>query len=321
MSKLDKARGLAVVCFGLLAQVAGADTFVLPPDDVDLVGVTSTIRSRYEDTLVQIARDNDLGYAEIIRANPGVDPWLPGEGTEILLPTRFILPPVERRGIIINLPEMRIYYYPKPAAGETPMVITHPISIGRMDWTTPLGKSRVISKIKNPSWYPPESVREEHAADGDPLPRIVPPGPDNPLGAFAMRLSIPGYLIHGTNKPSGVGMRVTHGCIRMLPEDIETFFARVPVNTQVRIINMPSKIGWSMDTLYLEVHPVLDDDTENLDKNMTTVTEMLVAATREKQITVDWAAARDIYERAAGVPLQMSVPGNNTRPGFDPGAP
>ena len=321
MAKLDKARVAGVVCACLLSHAVGADTFVLPPDDVDLVGAISTVRSRYEDTLVQIARDNDLGYMDIIRANPGVDPWLPGEGTEILLPKRFILPPVERSGIIINLPEMRIYYYPKPAVGETPVIITHPISIGRMDWTTPLGTARIISKAKNPSWYPPESVRAEHAADGDPLPKIVPPGPDNPLGAFAMRLSIPGYLIHGTNKPSGVGMRVTHGCIRMLPEDIEKFFTQVPVNTPVRIINMPSKVGWSMDTLYLEVHPVLDDDTENLEKNMTTVTEMLVAATRDQQITVDWAAAREIYERAAGVPLQMSVPGKSTLPGFDPGAP
>jgi len=320
MVNFDKARMVAAVSVCLFSQVVGADIFVLPPDDVDLVGATSTIRSRYEDTLVQIARDNDLGYTEIIRANPGVDPWLPGEGTEILLPKRFILPPVPRRGIIINLPEMRIYYYPKPLAGETPLVITHPISIGRMDWTTPLGKSRVISKIKNPRWYPPESVRAEHAADGDPLPKMVPAGPDNPLGAFAMRLSIPGYLIHGTNRPSGVGMRVTHGCIRLLPEDIETLFARVPVNTPVRIINMPSKVGWSMDRLYLEVHPVLDDDTENLEKNMTTVTEMLVAATRDKQITVDWTAARDIYERAAGVPMQMSVSGKDTLPGFDPGA-
>ena len=116
MVRLDKARIMAVICACLLSHTAGADTFVLPPDDVDLVGATSTIRSRYEDTLVQIARDNDLGYAEIIRANPGVDPWLPGEGTEVLLPKRFILPPVERRGIIINLPEMRIYYYPVPMA-------------------------------------------------------------------------------------------------------------------------------------------------------------------------------------------------------------
>ena len=321
MAKLNKVRFIAAVCACLLSQVGGADVFVLPPNNIDLIGATSTVRSRYEDTLVDIARDHDLGYTEIVRANPGVDPWLPGEGTKILLPKQFILPPVERRGIVINLPEMRIFYYPKPAPGETPVVITHPISIGRMDWTTPLGQARIISKIKNPSWYPPESILEEHAADGDPLPIMVPPGPDNPLGGFAMQLSIPGYLIHGTNKPSGVGMRITHGCIRMLPEDIEQFFIQLPVNTPVRIINMPSKVGWSMDALYLEVHPVLDDSAENQDKNMTTVIEMLIAAARDRQIIVDWAAARVIYERAVGVPLQMSVPGKNTLSGFDPGAP
>ncbi len=295
----------------LLPAMATADTFILPPDDVDLVGAATTIRSRYEDTLVDIARAHNLGFQEIVRANPGVDPWLPGEGTEILLPTRFILPPVERTGIVINLPEMRIYYYPEPVADEAPIVITHPISIGRMDWNTPLGLARVVRKVKNPAWYPPESVREEHAADGDPLPRVVPPGPDNPLGAYAMRLSIPGYLIHGTNKPSGVGMRVTHGCIRMLPEDIEEFFTQVPVNTPVRIVNLPSKVGWSMGSLYLEVHPVLDDDDVNLGKNMTTVTEMLVAATHDQQIAVDWAMARNIYERAVGIPRQMSIPGQD----------
>jgi len=291
----------------------------LPPNDIDLVGATSTVRSRYEDTLVDIARDHDLGYTEIVRANPGVDPWLPGEGTEILLPKRFILPPVERRGIVINLPEMRIFYYPKPAAGETPVVITYPISIGRMDWTTPLGQARIISKIKNPGWYPPESIREEHAADGDSLPIMVPPGPNNPLGEFAMQLSIPGYLIHGTNKPWGNGMRITHGCIRMLPEDIEQFFAQVPVNTPVHIINMPSKVGWSSDELYLEVHPVLDD-AKNQVKGMTGVVEILIAATRNRQIKVDWAAARDIYQRAMGVPMQISISGN-AMPGIDSGAP
>ena len=320
MAKLNKVRFIAAVCACLLSQAGVADVFVLPPNNVDLVGAISIVRSRYEDTLVDIARDHNLGYTEIVRANPGVDPWLPGEGTKILLPKRFILPPVERRGIVINLPEMRIFYYPKPAPGETPVVITHPISIGRMDWTTPLGQMHIISKIKNPGWYPPESIREEHAADGDPLPIMVPPGPDNPLGAFAMLLSIPGYLIHGTNKPWAVGMRITHGCIRMLPEDIEKFYTQVPVNTPVRIINMPNKIGWSSDELYLEVHPALDD-VKNQEKGVTGVVEMLIAATRDRQTKVDWAAASNIYQRAVGIPQQISAPGNNTMPGIDSGVP
>lgn len=298
---------IALCAAMIMAPTAGAVTFVLPPPDVDLVGTVTIERSSYEDTLIDVARRNNVGFEEIKRANPGVDPWIPGAGTEILIPGRFILPPVPRTGIVINLPEMRVYFYPEPENGEAPVVVTHPISIGRMDWNTPLGMARVTTKVKNPSWYPPQSVRDEHAADGDILPPVVPPGPDNPLGEYAMRLSIPGYLIHGTNKPSGVGMRVTHGCIRMLPEDIETIFAMVPVGTKVRIINMPSKIGWSMNTLYLEVHPVLDEDAENIDKNMTTVTEQLVAATRDRRVPVDWTAARLIYERALGVPQVMSV--------------
>ena len=312
MAKLNSVRFIASLCTYLLWRLAGADSFVLPPNDIDLVGATSTVHSRYEDTLLDIARKHNLGFTEIVSANPGVDPWLPGEGTEILLPKQFILPAVERRGIVINLPEMRMFYYPKPTTGEAAIVITHPISIGRMDWTTPLGQTHIIDKIKNPDWYPPKSIREEHAADDNSLPLKVPSGPDNPLGAFALQLSIPGYLIHGTNKPWGIGMRITHGCIRMLPEDIALFFTQVPVNTPVRIINMPSKMGWSNEGLYLEVHPNLDEDIVNQEKGMTGVVETLIAATRDRQIHVDWVGARNIYQQAAGVPQKISLPADKT---------
>lgn len=285
---------------------AFSDTFVLPPPDIDLVGVTTTTITTYEDTLLDVARRHGLGYREIVRANPDVDPWLPGEGTEVVLPTRYILPPVKRMGIVLNIPEMRLYYFPKPAANELPVVITHPISIGRMDWQTPIGLTRVARKVRNPTWYPPESIREEHAADGRPLPKVVPPGPDNPLGEYALSLGLPGYLIHGTNKPSGVGMRVTHGCIRMYPEDIEIMFNDVPVNTPVRIINQPYKIGWIAETLFLEVHPPLDEDQELRDREMTAVTELLVHATKGRIVPVDWGKAREIFESASGIPLAMS---------------
>jgi len=308
MATLNKARFAAIVCAYLLSRAVGANTFVLPSNDIDLVGTSSTVQSRYEDTLIDIARNHDLGYTEMVRANPGVDSWLPGEGTEILLPKQFILPSVERRGIVINLPEMRIFYYPKPSAGRAPVVMTHPISIGRMDWTTPLGQTHIISKIKNPDWYPPESIREEHAADGDALPLKVPSGPDNPLGVFAMQLSIPGYLIHGTNKPWGIGMRITHGCIRMLPEDIEPLYRQVPVNTPVRIINMPIKVGWLEGRLYLEVHSTLDDDETNQQKGMTRLVEQLITATRDRHVKVNWETIENTYRRATGVPIQISVP-------------
>ncbi len=283
-----------------------SDSFILPPRDIDLVGVTTTTTTTYEDTLLDVARRHGLGYREIVRANPDVDPWLPGEGAQVVLPTRFILPPVERKGIVLNIPEMRLYYFPEPADNEMPVVITHPISIGRMDWQTPVGLTRVVRKVRNPSWYPPESIRMEHAADGRPLPKVVPPGPDNPLGEYALSLGLPGYLIHGTNKPAGVGMRVTHGCIRMYPEDIEIMFNDVPVNTPVRIINQPNKIGWIANTLFLEVHPPLDEDEELRQREMTAVTELLVHATRGRIVPVDWAKAREIFDSASGIPMAMS---------------
>jgi len=214
-----------------------------------------------------------------------------------------------------------MFYYPKPTADEAAIVITHPISIGRMDWTTPLGQTHIISKIKNPDWYPPESIREEHALNGEILLPKVPSGPDNPLGAFALQLSIPGYLIHGTNKPWGIGMRITHGCIRMLPEDIEPFFIQVPINTPVRIINMPSKVGWSKQRLYLEVHPAFEEDIVNLEKGMMGVVDAVIAVTRHRQIQVDWVVANDTYQRAAGIPLKISLPANKTISEIDSGAP
>ena len=236
---------------------ARAATYELPEEGTDVVGEITTIIATYEDTLVDLARTHGVGYQDIVRANPDVDVWIPGEGTEVVLPTRFILPPGPRQGIVLNLAEYRLYYYPEPRAGEAPVVMTYPISIGRQDWETPLGQARVTAKAVNPTWYPPQSVRDEHAAEGRPLARVVPPGPENPLGSRAMRLSLPGYLIHGTNRPAGVGMRVTHGCVRMFPEDIEYLFELIAVNTQVRIINEPVKIGWQGDDLLIEVHPVL----------------------------------------------------------------
>ena len=175
----------------LLPAIACGEVFQLPPAGNDVVGAVTVIQARQDDTLVDIARRHGLGYEEIIRANPDVDSWLPGEGTEVVLPTRYVLPPGPRRGVILNLAEYRIYYYPEPKGDELGVVMTYPISIGRMDWETPLGRTRIISKVRNPAWYPPASVRAEHAAEGDPLPRVVPPGPKNPLGAYAMRLGIP----------------------------------------------------------------------------------------------------------------------------------
>jgi len=309
----------------LAAASARAEIYELPPEGYDVIGAISSVTARYEDTLVDIARRHGLGYQDIVRANPGVNVWLPGEGAEVVLPTRFVLPPGPRKGLVLNLAEYRMYYYPEARDGEPAFVYTYPMSIGRMDWETPLGNTKITAMARNPAWYPPQSVREEHAADGDPLPRVVPPGPNNPLGTRALRLGIPGYLIHGTNKPAGVGMRVSHGCVRMFPEDIEFLFRHVRVNTPVRIINAPVKIGWDGEKLVAEVHPLLEtpqllveqslQHVEELDADievpevvtpskdpLTQVTEQFIVATSERAGQLDWDLVEKLVERSNGIP-------------------
>jgi lipoprotein-anchoring transpeptidase ErfK/SrfK len=166
---------------------AGASEYLLPLNGDNVIGVVTTAVAEHEDTLLDIGRRHGVGYEEIIAANPGIDPWLPGAGTEIVIPGRFILPDAPREGIVVNLPEHRLYYFPPARPGEPRIVRTYPISTGKMDWKTPLGVTRVVSKQERPNWNPPESVRLEHIAKGDPLPKVVPPGPDNPLGEYAMR--------------------------------------------------------------------------------------------------------------------------------------
>lgn len=301
---------LGAALLGLLAAFpARALEFELPPEGDGVVGGLQWVTAAYEDTLLDIARRFDVGYREIRLANPGVDVWLPGEGTEVLIPTRFVLPDAPREGIVINLSEMRLYYYPKPAAGGRATVITHPISVGRVDWATPLGRARVVKKATDPTWYPPESVRAEYAARGEPLPEKVPPGPDNPLGRFALRLDLPGYLIHGTNKPYGIGMRVTHGCIRMYPEDIEALFGQVPVGTPVHIVNQPYKAGWRQGVLFLEAHPPEGNPSPEMLQDLTPAIRTLVAATAERDPGegVSWARAEAVAEAMYGIPLPVSA--------------
>ena len=202
---------------------------------------------------------------------------------------------------------MRLYYYPEPTPGEPAEVQTYPVSIGRMDWATPLGETKLVSKQKDPPWRPPESIRAEHEADGDPLPRVVPPGPDNPLGRYAMRLGLPGYLIHGTNKAYGVGMRVSHGCIRMLPEDIEKLYPQVPVGTPVRIINQPAKAGWYGGKLFLELHPPLDEDLSGWDTFIDTVFDVIDEARSRRSVEVDIEAIQRAIVEQSGMPVVISV--------------
>jgi len=291
----------------ITASQSQADIFTRPPADVDVIGQVSTITASSNDTLLDVARRYDLGQNEILLANPAVDRWLPDDNAVVVLPNRFILPNVERTGLVLNLPEMRLYYFPEPKAGETPVVITHPISVGRMDWETPLGKTSIINKKKDPDWRPPQSLKDEAIAEGnEPLPDIVEAGPDNPLGRYAMRLGIPGYLIHSTNKPYGVGMRVTHGCLRMYPEDIERLFDDIPVGTPVHIVNQPIKLGWLAGSLFVELHPPLDEDKDKYASYMQSVLDAIAEFTAPDEINLSGRALWEAIEHQNGMPVAVT---------------
>jgi L,D-transpeptidase ErfK/SrfK len=237
-----------------------SDRFLLESDQQRVVGRVQVLQTKYEDTFVDIARTYNLGYDELVQANPGVDPWLPGEGTEIVLPTLFILPDAPRQGIVINVAAKRLFYYPEPDESGAQAVETYPIGVGKVGTATPFGETTVTAKGKDPVWHVPGSIRREYAAAGNPLPARVQPGPDNPLGKFVLILGMPSYLIHGTNKPSGVGMRVSHGCVRLFPENIEHLYGLAGVGTIVSIVNQPLLFAWHAEQLFVEAHPPLADD-------------------------------------------------------------
>lgn len=297
---------LISLSFGLLMfleTTAYAVTFPMPREGDDVVGQTFKLHTRYEDTFSDIARLYDIGYRELRDANPTVDPWVPGEGTEISIPQQYILPSGPREGIIINLAELRLYYFP---AGRKE-IVTYPIGIGREGWSTPVGKTEIIGKKKDPTWTPPESILKEHAQEGRPLPPVVPAGPDNPLGGYALYLGIKGYLMHGTNKPYGVGMRVSHGCIRLYPENIEQFFKQVPIGTPVRIINQPYKAGWHNGQLYVEAHHPLTEQIKQIGNNYTGLVSAVLTKLGEEKRKPDWSQLQQYSKELLGMPLPIKL--------------
>jgi L,D-transpeptidase ErfK/SrfK len=238
---------------GLPGTAALALDLPLPPDGEAVVGRIRRVRATEADTLLDIARRFDLGYEEIVAANPGVDPWLPGAGTRVAVPTRFVLPPGPRIGMVINTAEMRLYFYPAPdTPWERRRVVTHPVGVGRVGLETPRGEFTVKDKVEGPSWTVPPELAAQFTAEGLAFEPVMPPGPDNPLGDYALILDKPGYAIHGTNHPWMIGMRVSHGCVRLYPEDISALFRRVPQGTPVRIVSLPYKVGRQDGVWYLE---------------------------------------------------------------------
>lgn len=265
--------------------------------NTEVVGEVITFHAKYEDTFAHYARTYDIGHYAMQRANPGIDEWIPGKGTKITIPSAFILPTEARQGIVINLAELRLYYF-DPKSGQ---VSTYPIGIGTEGWSTPLTTAKVTEKTANPTWVVPASILAEHAAKGEKLDPVVLPGPDNPLGLYRLRLSLPGYLIHGTNSPIGVGRRVTHGCIRLFPADIEQLFNQVAVGTPVVIIHDPIKLGWRNNELYLEVHPLLSEHPMTENERKILIVDKLHDFLHGKNVQVNWSLVNNMMKQQTGV--------------------
>jgi L,D-transpeptidase ErfK/SrfK len=303
-------RPLWILIPGLAAMPAVATVYTVEEGGSGLFGREERVVTRYEDTLFEIARRFSLGSEEVVRVNPGMDPWLPGANRQIVIPGQRILPAGPREGIVVNLPEHRLYFYPKPVPGQPQRVYTYPVSIGKMDWHTPLGRTTITQKRERPTWSPPESVRKEHIARGEPpLPAVVPAGPDNPLGMHAMRLGIPGgsYLIHGTNNPIAVGMAVTHGCIRMYPEDIAELFPMVAQGTPVYLVNEPVKVAFVDGQLVLEAHPPVDAQGQTKEPELTVFEGLLDQALGENPVAIHWDRARAELGLARGMPVVVGL--------------
>jgi L,D-transpeptidase ErfK/SrfK len=286
------------------------DTFGLGPPvprprQDDLVRTAETHIARREDTLLDLAVAHDLGYLEIVAANKGVDPWLPAPGTEVVLPKAKLLPAGPRDGIVINLPERRLYLFKRGF-----LVGDYPVGIGRDNLETPLGSTRVIEKRLAPVWRPTAEARREDPT----LPAVVPPGPDNPLGTHALYLDWSNYLIHGTNRIYAIGRRASRGCIRLYPDDIAALYKEVPVGTKVIVTNQPLKLGWKDGILYLEAHPTLLQGRELEEKGRfreaadADARRLILAVAGTEADRVDWEAVGAALRERRGMPVPITRP-------------
>jgi L,D-transpeptidase ErfK/SrfK len=274
--------------------------FVLGKDD-SVVGQLATVEVQPSDTLADIARHFGLGHEQIGAANPGLDMWAPEAGSRAVLPLQFILPEAPHKGIVVNLAAMRLFYFPAKAKGE---VITYPVGIGKEGRSTPTGDMFVERKAERPTWYVPDSIRRDHERKGDPLPASVPPGPDNPLGEYAMYLNRSSYLVHGTNKPYAIGLRASNGCLRLYPENIKPLFQATPVKTPVRIVNQPYLLGWLNGQLHLEAHTPHEELNEKaLKKNLYAKLREIEKKRGQK---LDWGKIESVVAEARGIPVPVS---------------
>ncbi len=291
----------------ILPKLAFALSFPLPSAGNSIVGRVYTVTANGDQTLGEIGRQHDIGFYEMVEANPNLSPNHVGSGQQVVIPAKFILPP-GRQGLVINLAELRLYYYPKNSSS----VITMPVGIGRQGWQTPKATTTIVQKRTNPSWTPPKSVREYQESYGLYLPEVVPPGPDNPLGAYAMRLGLGDYLIHGTNEPWRVGERASAGCIRMFPEDIEALFPQVPIGTKVQIIDQPYMVGWSNGNLYLQAHLPLSEYRNTYGDGSGQAVQLVKAAIQGRNVAVNWDAVHQSVAEQNGIPQIITSSGGTS---------
>src|SRR3990167_2340415 len=296
---------LMTICAGMmLAQGLWALTFPMPPEGNDIIGELRTIHSTEGQKIYDIAQANDMGFYEMIEANPSI--YRHSEisvNTPIVIPSEFLLPDAPREGIVVNLPELRLYYYPK---GEN-TVVTYPLAIGKYEWITPTIVTKVIEKQKNPVWFVPKSIQKAAAEKGIIWPDVVPPGPKNPLGKFALRLGNRSYLIHGTSSPQSIGKRASSGCMRMYPDDIEALFNAVPVGTPVRIVNEWYKLGWRNGYLYIEIHEPLQETALPRREAKVILEDTIQSIADKYNITIDYAVLKTALEDQTGLPVKIST--------------
>ena len=266
-----------------------------------VVGALAIVDSRAGDTMSDLARHFGLGFTDITLANPQLDPWVLNDSQEVLLPLQFILPDAAHHGIVLNLANMRLFFYPK----NQNSVQTYPVGIGRDGWHTPLGTTKVVEKRVKPAWTVPASILREHQKLGDPLPKVIPAGPDNPLGEYAMPLGFTGYLIHGTNKPYGIGMQVSHGCVQLYPEDVEDLFKKVGVGTPVQIVHQPYLAAWDENMLYLEAHQPLSKWVKQDKKLKKAIRQKLETLAAERGAVIDWQRVDAVLHRTDGIPAPV----------------
>ena len=293
----------ASLLFSACAMQASASTYELPSNGSTVVGDMNETRSVTGDTLVSLGRRYNLGIMELREANPQtkIDEVLP-PGMDITLPTFFVLPNAPHKGIVINIAELRLYFYPP----NTREVMTFPVGVGRQGWDSPLGETFIARKKADPTWIPTKHILESRLKDGVILPPVVHPGPDNPLGPYALYTGIPAILIHGSNDPSGIGRRSSSGCIRMQPEAIESFFDLIPPNLPVFIVDEPIKTGWLNNDLYMEVHIPLDDDAESdMTALLATMHKVVDAATAKRPAKIDWSIAERAAKEQRGYPIKI----------------